>query len=147
MCPLWKHKENFLSTWVFLESSYSFFNTYSYSALVEWDHWVLEENKKPYLSRDKDIQSSMSHKTQKTQKHAGICFPRWVNDATWGESPAGKLSRGFKLQVKVTAWKNKPKHEKPPLFSATRLKISWFCPDIIVTSDMNFFGFLASCEV
>lgn len=88
-----------------------------------------------------DIQSRKSHKTQKTQRHVGICFPHWVNGMTWGESPAGNLSRGFKLQVKVPAWKNKPKHEKPPLLSATGLEISWFCPDIIVTSDINLFGF------
>lgn len=90
--------------------------------------------------------SSMSHKTQKTQKPAGICFPHWVNNVTWKERCAGNLSRGFKLQVKVTAWKKKPRYEKPPRFSPLGLKITWVSPAIIIASDTNWFGFLASCE-
>lgn len=36
---------------------------------------------------------------------------------SWRENPAGNLSRGFKLQVNVTAWKNKPRYEKTPVFN------------------------------
>lgn len=83
-----------------------------------------------------------NHVTQGSQNSnpAGICFPLWVNYVTWRECPAGNLRRAFQLQVKGTARKNKSRHEKPPLFSATGLKIPWLSP----ASGMNWFGFLAS---
>lgn len=85
------------------------------------------------------------HATQSSQNSnlAGICFPLWVNYVTWRECPAGNLSREFQLQVKETAWKNKPRYKKPLLLSATGLKIPWLSPG----SDMTWFGFLASCSV